>query len=379
MPAFINGLGACLPNKPVHNHQIENVLGMIGQVPSPLRDVILDRNGIKWRYYAVDPATGKLTHTNAQLTEQAVRSLCETCGFDANRTDLLACGTSSPDQAIPSHASMVHGLLGCPPCEIVSTSGVCCSGMAAMKCAYTGVLAGTSRSALVTGSELVSPALLASQFDLAGRTDVQADPYQAFNREFLRFMLSDGAGAVLIQDEPSPDRVSLKIDWLDIKSFANELETCMYSGAVKQDDGSLRGWRTEGAGLQEIVNKGYFNLSQDVNLLSENIVPVAGRFFADVRRRRGLEPSEVDWLLPHVSSMFFQEPLYEEMSKLGFDLPLEKWFTNLKYKGNTGAASIFIMLEELAKSGKLKPKDRILCAVPESARFTFACMHLTVQ
>lgn len=379
MPAFINGLGACLPNKPVHNHQIENVLGMIGQVPSPLRDVILDRNGIKWRYYAVDPATGKLTHTNAQLTEQAVRSLCETCGFDANRTDLLACGTSSPDQAIPSHASMVHGLLGCPPCEIVSTSGVCCSGMAAMKYAYTGVLAGTSRSALVTGSELVSPALLASQFDLAGRTDVQADPYQAFNREFLRFMLSDGAGAVLIQDEPSPDRVSLKIDWLDIKSFANELETCMYSGAVKQDDGSLRGWRTEGAGLQEIVNKGYFNLSQDVNLLSENIVPVAGRFFADVRRRRGLEPSEVDWLLPHVSSMFFQEPLYEEMSKLGFDLPLEKWFTNLKYKGNTGAASIFIMLEELAKSGKLKPKDRILCAVPESARFTFACMHLTVQ
>lgn len=379
MPAFINGLGACLPNKPVHNHQIENVLGMIGQVPSPLRDVILDRNGIKWRYYAVDPATGKLTHTNAQLTEQAVRSLCETCGFDANRTDLLACGTSSPDQAIPSHASMVHGLLGCPPCEIVSTSGVCCSGMAAMKYAYTGVLAGTSRSALVTGSELVSPALLASQFDLPGRTDVQADPYQAFNREFLRFMLSDGAGAVLIQDEPSPDRVSLKIDWLDIKSFANELETCMYSGAVKQDDGSLRGWRTEGAGLQEIVNKGYFNLSQDVNLLSENIVPVAGRFFADVRRRRGLEPSEVDWLLPHVSSMFFQEPLYEEMSKLGFDLPLEKWFTNLKYKGNTGAASIFIMLEELAKSGKLKPKDRILCAVPESARFTFACMHLTVQ
>lgn len=379
MPAFINGLGACLPNKPVHNHQIENVLGMIGQVPSPVRDVILDRNGIKWRYYAVDPATGKLTHTNAQLTEQAVRSLCETCGFDANRTDLLACGTSSPDQAIPSHASMVHGLLGCPPCEIVSTSGVCCSGMAAMKYAYTGVLAGTSRSALVTGSELVSPALLASQFDLPGRTDVQADPYQAFNREFLRFMLSDGAGAVLIQDEPSPDRVSLKIDWLDIKSFANELETCMYSGAVKQDDGSLRGWRTEGAGLQEIVNKGYFNLSQDVNLLSENIVPVAGRFFADVRRRRGLEPSEVDWLLPHVSSMFFQEPLYEEMSKLGFDLPLEKWFTNLKYKGNTGAASIFIMLEELAKSGKLKPKDRILCAVPESARFTFACMHLTVQ
>ena len=56
----------------------------------------------------------------------------------------------------------------------------------------------------------------------------------------------------------------------------------------------------------------------------------------------------------------------------------ERWFTNLKYKGNTGAASIFIMLDELFKSGKLKAGQRILFMVPESARFTFACMHLTV-
>ena len=59
MPAYINGVGVCLPNKPVHNEKIEAVLGMIGQSPSPLRDVVLERNGIKWRYYAIDPATGE--------------------------------------------------------------------------------------------------------------------------------------------------------------------------------------------------------------------------------------------------------------------------------------------------------------------------------
>jgi 3-oxoacyl-[acyl-carrier-protein] synthase III len=67
------------------------------------------------------------------------------------------------------------------------------------------------------------------------------------------------------------------------------------------------------------------------------------------------------------------------MAGQGFDLPFEKWFTNLMYKGNTGAASFPIMLEELDHSGKLWPGQRILCAVPESARFTFAAIHLTVQ
>lgn len=225
MPAFINGVGAYLPNKPVHNEKIESVLGMIGEVPSPLRDVVLQQNGINWRYYAVDPETREPTHTNAELTVEAIRALAQGTGANLDELDLLACGTSSPDQAIPSHASMVHGLLGCPPCECVATSGVCCSGMAAMKYAYLSVLAGTAGSAVVTGSELVSLALRASQFDSRGSEEITQDPYLGFSREFLRFMLSDGAGAVLIENEPRPGQVALKIEWLDMQSFANELDS----------------------------------------------------------------------------------------------------------------------------------------------------------
>jgi len=379
VPAFINGFGACLPNKPVPNQQIESVLGMVGQVASPVRDVILDRNGIKWRYYAINPQSGKPTHTNAELTCEAIRSLAAASGLDVAEIDLLACGTSSPDQAIPSHAAMVHGLLGGPPCEIVSTGGVCCSGMAALKYACASVQAGLNRSALVTGSELISPALRASQFGSLDEQTLQQNPYLSFSREFLRFMLSDGAGAALVEDRPRSGQLALRIDWIELRSYANELGPCMYSGALKQSDGSLLSWRLAEDDPATAFHKGYFNLCQDVQLLSENIVPTAGRFFADVRRRHGLEAQDVKWLVPHISSMFFQQPLYEEMAKAGFDLPPEKWFLNLKYKGNTGAASIFIMLHELYRSGKLQPGDRILCAVPESARFTYACLHLTVQ
>jgi 3-oxoacyl-[acyl-carrier-protein] synthase III len=107
-------------------------------------------------------------------------------------------------------------------------------------------------------------------------------------------------------------------------------------------------------------------------------VKVSGRFFREIRDRRQLRSEQVDWFLPHLSWMFFQQPFHQERVASGFDVPLETWFTNLKCKGSTGSASIFIILEELLKSGKLKKGDQLPCAVPESARFTYAAMHLTV-
>jgi 3-oxoacyl-[acyl-carrier-protein] synthase-3 len=66
------------------------------------------------------------------------------------------------------------------------------------------------------------------------------------------------------------------------------------------------------------------------------------------------------------------------MKKAGCDIPQDKWFTNLTSKGNTGSASIYIMLEELFNSGSLKPGEKLLCYIPESGRFSTAFMHLSV-
>jgi 3-oxoacyl-[acyl-carrier-protein] synthase III len=378
MPAYITHLAAFMPHQPVPNQRIESVLGMIGNAPSAVKDLILERNGIKWRYYAIDPATGRVTHSNAELTAEAVRKLLHETELPPESIELLACGTSSPDQLTPSHAAMVHGLLRSPPCEIVSTAGVCCSSMGALRYAQNCVLAGNTGRAVVTGSELASAALKASQYEQGSGQSAVANPYVGFSQEFLRFMLSDGAAAALVEGKPRPGKLSLLIDWIEMRSYANELETCMYSGAAKEADGGLRGYRFEPGGVEEAARKGYFNLSQDVSVLGEKMVQIAARFFSETMRKHDIDPMKVDWNLPHLSSYFFQQPIYEEMAKVGLAVPPERWFTNLKYKGNTGSASMFIMLEELFKSGKLKEGHRILCVVPESARFTFACMHLTV-
>jgi 3-oxoacyl-[acyl-carrier-protein] synthase-3 len=58
-------------------------------------------------------------------------------------------------------------------------------------------------------------------------------------------------------------------------------------------------------------------------------------------------------------------------------IPESKWLTNLYIRGNTGGASIYLMLKELFNSDKLQPGQKILCFVPKSCRFTTAYMMLT--
>ncbi len=80
-----------------------------------------------------------------------------------------------------------------------------------------------------------------------------------------------------------------------------------------------------------------------------------------------------------MSSEYFRQPLADYMAASRLcRLRQEKWFTNLQTKGNTGSASIFIILDELFRSGRLAIGDCLLCFVPESGRFTGSLMHLTV-
>ena len=68
----------------------------------------------------------------------------------------------------------------------------------------------------------------------------------------------------------------------------------------------------------------------------------------------------------------------KNLQELGYNIQQHKWFTNLTSVGNIASASIFIMLEELVNSGILKKGQKLLLMVPESARFTYAYMLLTV-
>ncbi|MCH5715882.1 hypothetical protein [Niabella hibiscisoli] len=71
---YINRTSHYFPNNPVSNDEMEEYLGYINGKPSKSRRIVLRNNGITNRYYALEKG-GKTTHTNAQLTAEAVKEL----------------------------------------------------------------------------------------------------------------------------------------------------------------------------------------------------------------------------------------------------------------------------------------------------------------
>jgi 3-oxoacyl-[acyl-carrier-protein] synthase-3 len=376
---YITRTSSFLPLAAVDNDTMESVLGMTGPKPSRTRKITLRSNGITSRHYVIDPQTGQPRYTNASLTAEAVRGLTDET-FGLKDIACLATGTSIPDQIMPNHGVMVHGELGNPACEVISTAGVCAAGAAALKYAWLAVRSGEFTNAVATGSEAVSVALKATRY--TAETEQQADelekrPELAFEKDFLRWMLSDAAGAMLLQNRPNPSGLSLRIDWIDITSYANEMPVCMYAGAEKNLDGTLTGWAR--FSHDELGRQSVFAIKQDVKLLNKNIVEYClVKPLGKIAEKRSLRTEHIDWFVPHMSSEFFRQPIAEGLAKIGLPIPPERWFTNLATRGNSGAASFFVMIDELFRSGRLQPGQRILGLVPESGRFSSAYLHLTV-
>ena len=367
---YINQFSKFLPGELVTNDEMEDYLGYIGgEFRSRSKSIILRNNKIKSRYYAMT-RDGQSTHSNAQLAAEAVRNLVND-QFSLDQIDLLTCGTTTPDQLLPSHASMVHGELGVKPIETISFAGSCCTAVNGLKYAWMAVSAGLSEHAVTVGSEKLSHWLRAQNFQEESEKlkQLEARPILAFEKDFLRWMLSDGAAAAQLSSQPNTDRISLRIDHIDIISFANEIETCMYAGAEKDEDGSLKGWLS--FNQSEWLDRSIFSLKQDTRILDEHIIQYGTRTIAETFKKHQINSDDIDWFLPHISSEYFRPKLADEMTKQGIHIPQEKWFLNLVSVGNIGSASILLALEELFNSGNLKKGQKLALIIPESARFKF--------
>ncbi len=375
---YINNTSAFFPNQPVTNDEMEEYLGYINATPSRSKAIVLRNNGIKRRFYALTKE-GNSTHTNAQMTALAVAALFKNNPAAIKSIQLLSCGTSSPDQIMPSHGVMVHGWLPeANSFEVVSPSGVCCAGMHAFKYAYLATKTGDVEQSVATGSERFSISLVATNFEDEAQKlkELSDDPYIGFEKEFLRWMLSDGAAAFLISNKKNESGISLRVDWIEGFSYANELGACMYMGCEKQKDGTLKSYHDYSP--HEIIDQSILSIKQDVKLLSKNIVPYGGVGLKAALDKHGIKSAEIDYFLPHMSSEFFKEKIFQQLIVNETGITYDKWFVNLSEVGNVGAASVYLMVDELFHSGKLKTGDKILLLVPESARFSYMYSLLTV-
>ena len=374
---FIRKSASYFPNEPVSNDEMESYLGFIKGQPSKSKRIVLRNNGIKRRFYALDQ-NGKATHTNAQITANAIRAMFKD-EAELTGVDLLSCGTSSPDQMMPSHGVMVHGWLPeIGAIEVVSPAGVCCAGMHAFKYAYLSVKSGGATKAITAGSERFSRLLRSDVFEEEAHhlEQLEQNPFISFDKEFLRWMLSDGAGAFLLSDKKNEEGISLRVEWREGVSYATEKDACMYQGCEKQPDGSIKSYMDYSP--EDLLAHSVLSIKQDVKLLSENIVLQGGIGLKAALDKHGVNSRDVDYFLPHMSSEFFRLKIYDQLLVNGTGIEHDRWFANLSNVGNVGAASVYLMVDELFNSGKLKLGDKILLLVPESSRFSYMYSLLTV-
>ena len=432
---YITSMGTFMPGRPIANDQMENYLGQVHGKTSRLRRRILKSNGIVSRYYAINEKQ-ETTHQNSEMAAQAISACLEKAPFEKRDVQMLSVATTQGDLPLPGMASIVQAALRLPPCEILTTHGVCSSGVMALKSAVNSVRLEEHENAVVCASELSSRLLKGSRYEAV---DAEVD----LEAEFLRWMLSDGAGAMALQTKPRLKGISLRVDWIDIKSYASDFDLCMSCGTSDQSawtsdpakEPSMKKTKhlytnpmhaplkrnnptvsiasnasnASSASLASVARvpalphtenqqtnyfpqamswqdystyaeaetAGALLIRQNLRIL-DAIVRVGVEGFLRLIQAGKIAPSEIDHFVCHYSSYYFRGEILKLFQLLGCEIPEEKWFSNLYTKGNTGSAAMFIALEELFYSGRLKPGETIFCVVPESGRFCTAYMKLTV-
>jgi 3-oxoacyl-[acyl-carrier-protein] synthase-3 len=363
--AYLTGFGRYLPGDPVDNDGIVARLGGDDPVTERIRRRVLEENGIKQRHYALDE-DGEPTELNEELAVKALRAALDDRGIAAKDLRMLACSTTQGDVLVPGFASMVHGRLGGGPMQVLTASGVCASSLAALDAAASKIRLGDHPIAAVVGSELPSRSLRQRRFDgVRARMD----------SHFLRWMLSDGAGAVIVEFQPHPDKPSLRLDWVRHVSLAHEHDVCMRSGMEGLEPEVGRTWQD--VSIADAAAAGMFVLRQDISVLDQ-LAEAGIQQFEELVETGLIDVKHLDHVICHYSTMMFRDLAFEGIRRRIPTLDTDRWYSNLETRGNTGSASIFIALEEAWHSGRFRPGETVLLAVPESARFSFAFAHLTV-
>jgi 3-oxoacyl-[acyl-carrier-protein] synthase-3 len=367
---YINSLGAFLPGAPVQNADMEEYLGFVHGKRSRHRAMALRKNRIRTRHYALDKG-GTCHYSSAQMASKALESAISKSEISKADLTYLAASSTLGDILVPGLASHIHALLKIHPIEVANFQSVCASVLMALKSAWLQVRVGEHECASVTGVEFSSRYFRPGFYEgvLKFKDGV---PYEA---DFLRFTLSDGGGAAIIEGKPNSRQNSLKIHWIDLRSYADRFDTCMLGGGVRTED-AIKPWSQYNSG-EEACKNGAFVLSQDFELM-KRMIPVWVSHYLELIDKRRIVIEEIDHVCSHYSSHSLREETISLLKKSGAMIPEEKWFSNLYTKGNTGTASILIMLEELFYSGVLQKGEKILCHVPESGRGMNGFMLLEV-
>lgn len=308
--AKIVAVGAYAPKRILTNADLEKMVETSDQW-------IVQRSGIRERRIADE------TEATSDLAVKAAQQALERANLAPSDIDFIVVGTTSADMQFPSTANFVQHKLGCHKTGSVDVWAACTGSIYSLSVGSQYIQTGKYRRVLCIGAETLSR--------ITDWTD-----------RGTCVLLADAAGAAIL--EPSPGESGI-ID-ADLYSDGQYWELLYMPGGGSRHPASHE---TVDARLHYAKMKG------------SELFKVAVRMFAEsattILDRHGYTAADVSLFIPHQANLRIIEAA---VKRLG--LPMERVFINLDRYGNTGAASIYVALEEAVSSGRVKPGDLVLLA-----------------
>ncbi len=294
--SIIAGTGSALPVRCVTNAELAERLDTSDEW-------IVERTGIRQRHIA---GQGE---TTATLAADAARAAIDAAGLTPGDIGLIVLATATPDNTFPATATKVQALLGIPDCIAFDVAAVCSGFLYALGVADSMLRVGAAGHALVIGAETMSRIL-----DWEDRSTC--------------VLFGDGAGAVVLSASEAGDGRGI---------LATQLHADGRHGPMLYVDGGPSTTQTVGhlrMQGREVFRHAVTNLSA-----------VMGEVLAEA----GLEPGEIDWVVPHQANARIIDATAR---KLG--LPPERIVLTVDRHANTSAASVPLALDEAVRDGRIQ-------------------------
>ena len=299
--AVITGTGSALPARRVSNAELAETV-------ETSDEWIVERTGIRFRHIAGPD------ETTATLAADAARAALAAADLAAQDIDLIVLATATPDQTFPSSATKVQAMLCIDDCVAFDVAAVCSGFLYAVQVADSMIRAGSAKRALVIGSETFSRIL-----DWEDRATC--------------VLFGDGAGAIVLEAQQSDARGILAVR-LHADGRHNQL---LYVDGGPSTTGTVGKLRMKG---REVFRHAVVNLAA---VLTETMAVA------------GLEPSAIDWLVPHQANARI---LDATAKKLG--LSPDKVVVTVDSHANTSAASVPLALDTAVRDGLIVRGDLIV-------------------
>jgi len=308
--AYISGVGAYAPKRILTNADLERIVETTDQW-------IVQRSGIRERHIADE------TEATSDLALKAAQQALERANLVPDDIDFIAVGTTTPDMFFPTVGNILQHRLGCKRVGSVDMLAACAGSVYSLSIGAQFIQTGKYRRVLCVGAETLSKI-----------TD--------FTDRGTCVLLADAAGAAVL--EASTDESGL-------------IDFDLYSDGQYWDLLYMPGGGARNPATHETVDKGM----HFAKMKGAEVFKVAVRMFAEcteaILSRNGFTADDVNLFIPHQANLRIIEAAARRVN-----LPMERVFVNVDRYGNTGAASVYVALEEALAGGRIKKGDLILIA-----------------